>query len=82
MPSHPAASPRRTFSLTGVITVAGGLGLLVWVVLRVGVAEIVADVRQVGWGLAVIIAFGMAPGFALVPVDTATVPLLARFPSP
>jgi NADH-quinone oxidoreductase subunit M len=32
--------------------------------------------------VAVIIAFGMAPGFALVPVDTATVPLLARFPAP
>ena len=32
--------------------------------------------------VAVIIVFGMAPGFALVPVDTATVPLLARFPSP
>jgi NADH-quinone oxidoreductase subunit M len=32
--------------------------------------------------VAVIIAFGMAPGFALVPVDTATVPLLSRFPSP
>jgi hypothetical protein len=41
-----------------VITVAGGLGLLVWVVMRVGVAEIVADVRQVGWGLAAIVAFG------------------------
>ena len=26
--------------------------------MRVGVAEIVADVRQVGWGLAVIIAIG------------------------
>jgi NADH-quinone oxidoreductase subunit M len=32
--------------------------------------------------VAVIIAFGMAPGFALVPVDTATVSLLSRFPSP
>jgi NADH-quinone oxidoreductase subunit M len=31
--------------------------------------------------VAVIIAFGMAPGFALVPVDTATVPLLSRFPA-
>jgi hypothetical protein len=58
MPPPPAPSPRRTFSLTGVITAVGGLGLLVWVVLRVGVAEIVADVRLVGWGLAVIIAIG------------------------
>jgi hypothetical protein len=44
--------------LTGVAVAAGGLGLLVWVVLRVGVAEIVANVRQVGWGLIVIIAIG------------------------
>jgi hypothetical protein len=44
--------------VTGVITAAGGLALLVWVVLRVGVAEIAADVRQVGWGLAAIVAIG------------------------
>ena len=35
-----------------------GLALLVWVVARVGVAEIAADVRQVGWGLVLIVAFG------------------------
>lgn len=54
----PAPSPRRTLSVTGVLTAAGGLALLVWVVLRVGVAEIAADVRQIGWGLAVIVAIG------------------------
>jgi lysylphosphatidylglycerol synthase-like protein len=42
----------------GVLTAAGGLALLVWVVRRVGVAEIAADVRQVGWGLAIIVAIG------------------------
>jgi hypothetical protein len=30
----------------------------VWVVVRVGVGEIAADVRQVGWGLVLIVAFG------------------------
>jgi len=58
MTQPPAASPRPTVSVKGVITVAGGLGLLVWVVMRVGIAEIAADVRQVGWGLAIIVAFG------------------------
>lgn len=29
-----------------------------WVVLRTGVGEIAADVRQVGWGLVLIVAFG------------------------
>jgi hypothetical protein len=58
MPSPPAASPRRTFSLTGVVTAVGGLALLVWVVWRVGLAEIAADVQQVGWGLVLIIGLG------------------------
>jgi hypothetical protein len=58
MPPPPAPSPRRTFSLTGVITAVGGLALLVWVVWRVGLAEIAADVRLVGWGVVLIIAFG------------------------
>jgi hypothetical protein len=58
MPPHPEPSPRRTFSLTGVLTTVGGLVVLVWAVLRVGVAEIVTDVQQVGWGLLAIVAFG------------------------
>jgi hypothetical protein len=53
-----ASNPRRTFSLTGVLFAAGGLALLVWVVSRVGVAEIAGDVRKVGWGLAAIIGIG------------------------
>jgi hypothetical protein len=46
------------FSLAGVIATALGLALLVWVVMRVGVAEIAAEVRGVGWGLAPIIGLG------------------------
>src|SRR5687768_16132073 len=45
-------------SLSGVLTAIGGLVLLVVVVMRVGAAEIVADVRQVGWGLLAIVAIG------------------------
>src|SRR6185369_5204646 len=56
MPQPPASRPRNTFSATGVVTSAVGLALLVWVVMRVGVAEIATDVRQVGWGLVAIIA--------------------------
>jgi hypothetical protein len=48
----------RRVSVSGVLTAAAGLALLVAVVLRVGVAEIAADVRQVGWGLLLVIAIG------------------------
>ena len=47
---------RRSYS--GVITGLVGLGVLAWMVSRVGAAEIVADVRQVGWTLIAIIAIG------------------------
>ena len=43
---------------TGALTAVGGLALLVWVIKRVGPAEIAADVRQVGWGIAAVIALG------------------------
>ncbi|HJZ73880.1 MAG TPA: lysylphosphatidylglycerol synthase domain-containing protein, partial [Vicinamibacterales bacterium] len=45
-------------SVSGVLTALAGLALLVFVVWRVGVAEIAADVRQVGWGLLLVIAIG------------------------
>jgi len=37
----------RRSSLPGVLTAVGGLALLIWMVANVGVAEIVADVKQV-----------------------------------
>ena len=58
MPLPPAPSPRSRVSVTGILTALGGLALLVAVILRVGAAEIAADVRQVGWGLVAIIAIG------------------------
>jgi hypothetical protein len=48
----------RKPSLTGVITALGGLALLVWVVRQVGLAQVEADFRQVGWGLVAIVAIG------------------------
>lgn len=48
----------RRSSLPGVLTAVGGLALLMWMVASVGVSEIVADVRQVGWALVAIIAIG------------------------
>jgi hypothetical protein len=45
-------------SVTGVLTAAGGLALLAWVVKQVGVAQLGADFRQLGWGLLAIFALG------------------------
>jgi len=45
-------------SVSGVLVALAGLALLVFVVARVGVAEIAADVRHVGWGLLLVIAIG------------------------
>lgn len=45
-------------SLSGVLTGLGGLALLAWMVSSVGVAEIAADLRQVGWTIVAIIALG------------------------
>jgi hypothetical protein len=46
----------RRSSLSGAVTVVGGLALLIWMVSNVGFAEIVADVRRIGWALVAIIA--------------------------
>ena len=43
----------RRPALSGVLFTIGGIALLVWMLARVGVAEIAADVRQVGWMLVV-----------------------------
>lgn len=53
-----AAAASWRFSLTGLVTALAGLALLVWVVARVGAAEIAADVRQVGWGIGGVIGIG------------------------
>ena len=45
-------------SLSGIITGLFGLALLAWMVSSVGVFEIAADVRQVGWTIVAIIAIG------------------------
>ena len=56
MATYTTHSTRAT--AVGIATAAAGLALLAWVVKRVGTAQIVADVRQVGWGIAAIIAIG------------------------
>src|SRR5262245_33623687 len=48
----------QRINLAGILTALAGLGLLVWVVARVGAAEIAANVRQVGWGIGAIVAIG------------------------
>lgn len=48
----------RRSSVSGVLTAIAGLALLIWMVMHVGVATIVADVRQVGWALVAIVAIG------------------------
>jgi len=48
----------RRFSLWGILTAIVGLALLAWMVYSVGPAEIVADVRRVGWMLIAIVAIG------------------------
>ena len=60
MSGPPAPAARRRVSIPGILTAAGGLVLLPLVVwkLDIGIDEIVADVRQVGWGLAAIVALG------------------------
>src|SRR5215207_1719029 len=45
-------------SVSGLLTGLVGLALLAWMVSSVGVAEIVADVRTVGWTLIAIVAIG------------------------
>lgn len=48
----------RRFALSGVLFTMGGLALLAWMLSSVGVAEIAAQVRKVGWMLLAIIAIG------------------------
>jgi hypothetical protein len=55
-PSLPDRQSR--VNVTGVLTAAGGLVLLAVVIRQVGAANIVLNIRQVGWGLVAIIAIG------------------------
>jgi hypothetical protein len=48
----------RRSSLSGVLTGILGLALLAWMVSTVGLAEIAADIQQVGWTILAIIAIG------------------------
>lgn len=48
----------RRATISGLLTALGGLILLGVVVMRVGVADIAADVRQVGFGMLAIVAIG------------------------
>lgn len=60
-PAAPAPAPPRSGSgvgVAGILTAAAGLALLVWVVVQVGVAQIAGSIRQVGWGLAIIVVIG------------------------
>jgi hypothetical protein len=49
-------SPQRGLTVAGVLTTAAGVALFVWLVWYVGPGEIWAGFRQIGWGLAAIVA--------------------------
>jgi hypothetical protein len=51
---------RGRLSAAGMVTIAAGVVLLVWLVQRVGLDQVWAGFRQIGWGLALIIALGGA----------------------
>ncbi len=50
--------PRRRFTAVGLLTAGAGLALFVWLVWRVGPAEIWTGFRQVGWGFGWILLLG------------------------
>jgi hypothetical protein len=50
----------RSLSVTGAVTTLAGLALLVWLVWTAGPHEILGGFRQVGWGLAAIVALAGA----------------------
>lgn len=51
-------TPRRPITAAGLLTAGAGLVLFVWLVWRIGPAEIWAGFRQVGWGLGWILLLG------------------------
>jgi Lysylphosphatidylglycerol synthase TM region len=50
--------PRRPLTTVGALTTAAGVLLLVWVVISVGSAEVWSGLRQIGWGLLIIVILG------------------------
>lgn len=49
-------SPHRPLTVAGALTTAAGVALFVWLIWYVGPGEIWAGFRQIGWGLAAIVA--------------------------
>ena len=49
-------SPRQRLTIAGALTTAAGVALFVWLIWYVGPGEIWAGFRQIGWGLAAIVA--------------------------
>jgi hypothetical protein len=60
MTQPPASGTRTSLNATGVVVAVAGLAVLVWTVRDAGVAAIARDIRQVGWGLVLVVAFGGA----------------------
>ena len=48
--------PRRTLTLAGLLTTAAGIALFIWLIWTTGPRTVWDGFRQVGWGLAAIIA--------------------------
>ncbi len=51
-------SAQRPLTLAGALTTAAGLALFIWLIWHVGPAEVWTGFRQIGWGIAAIIAIG------------------------
>ena len=54
----PPPSPKRQFTAAGLLVATAGLALFVWLVWRIGPAEIWSGFKQVGWGLGWILLLG------------------------
>jgi hypothetical protein len=58
MGGMPARRAKRPLTIVGVLTTLAGVLLFVWWIRRIGVGEIVAGFRQIGWGLLVVVFLG------------------------
>ena len=50
-----ANSPPRQLTATGALTIAGGIALFAWMLYRVGPDVVARGLRQIGWGILVIV---------------------------